>query len=371
MSQAAVLRACDDDDADGFEPTEAADEPCADGDESPRKRTAQDEDSQRETPPRKKQKMLPDEREGVKVSRGDSLASPAGSKVVCIIDQADCIPLWPQYVLDDDKEAKEAYIKVAAYEAWLTSYCSLLRKKGLRDCERAEKKSAQLSRELGKICCRKIVPEFRKVLVEHRKQHKKHFGESLPREQTVLFNGFPVQAVNRTRQLLLRADAETLNWIKGGFKATFLKIVKTDSTAVSQTHIDCGLDKVDYYSGLGLGVRDKIKWSTQHMRWNLQDIPNIDVDDYCKRESLTVHVDSTECFSGNEYKKARQQALLHACIAWNALNKDRSKRCSKLPQSAANIRVLASHPYQESDIESEESDGSGGEGCKPIVLTQD
>ena len=49
--------------------------------------------------------MLPDDREGVKVSRGDSLASPADSKVVCIVDQADCIPLWPQYVLDDDKEA--------------------------------------------------------------------------------------------------------------------------------------------------------------------------------------------------------------------------------------------------------------------------
>ena len=142
MSQLAVHKAIEDDDADGYEPTAAADEPCADGDESPRKRTAQDEDSQRKTPPRKKQKMLPDEREGVKVSRGDSLASPAGSKVVCIIDQADCIPLWPQYVLDDDKDATEAYIKVAPYELWLTSYCSLLRRKGLQDSEPTEKKSA-------------------------------------------------------------------------------------------------------------------------------------------------------------------------------------------------------------------------------------
>ena len=278
--------------------------------------------------------------------------------------------MWPQYVLDDDKEAKEAYIKVAPYEAWLTSYCSLLRKKGLRHSERAEKKSAQLSRELGKICCRKLLLEFRKVQVEHKKQHKKKIGESLPREQTVLFNGFPVQAANRTRQLLLRADADTLNWIQGGFKATFLKIVKTESTAVSQTHIACGLDKVDYYSGLGLGVRDKIKWSSQLQRWKLQGIPNIDVDDYCKHESLMVHVDSMECFSGNEYKTARQQALLHACIAWNALNKDRSKLCIKLPQSAAKVQVLASQSYLDSDNESEDS-GSDGEGSKPNVLAQD
>ena len=166
--------------------------------------------------------MLPDEREGVKVSRGDSLASPAGSKVVCIVDKADCIPLWPQYVLDDDKDATEAYIKVAPYEAWLTSYCSLLRKKGLRGCERPEKKNAQLSRELGKICCRKILPEFRKVLEEHKKQHKTNFGESLPREQTVLFNGSRVQTATRTRQLMLRADPDTLKWILGSFAETFL-----------------------------------------------------------------------------------------------------------------------------------------------------
>ena len=169
----------------------------------------------------------------------------------------------------------------------------------------------------------------------------------------------------------MRADTDTLKWILGSFAETFLNIVKTESTAVSQTHIACGLDKVDYYSGLDLGVRDKIKWSTQHMRWNLQDIPNIDVDDYCKRESLMVHVDSMECFSGNEYKKARQQALLHACIAWNALNKDLSKRLIKLPQTAANIQVLAGHSLQDSDNESEEIDGSGGEGCKSTVLTQD
>ena len=368
MSQQAVLRACEDDDADGYEPTAAADRPCADGDESPRKRTAQDEDSQRETPLRKKQKMLPDEREGVKVSRGDSLASPAGSQVVCIIDQADCIPLWPQYVLDDDKDATEAYIKVAPYEAWLTSYCSLLRRKGLKASDPTEKKSAQFSRELGKICCTKIVPEFRKVLVEHKKNHKKKFGESLPREHAVKFNGFPVLAANRTRQLLLRADADTLKWIKGGFKTAFLNIVKEASTAASQTHIDCGLDKVDYYSGLGLGVRDKITWSSQLQRWKLQGIPNIDVDDYCKRESLMVHV--VECCSASEYKKSRQQALLHACIAWNALNKDRSKRCIKLPQSAAKVQVLASQSYLDSDNESEDS-ASGGEGCKPNVLAQD
>ena len=260
---------------------------------------------------------------------------------------------------------------VAPYEAWLTSYCSLLRKKGLRQCERAEKKSAQLSRQLCKTYCRKLILEFRKVLVEHRKQHKKKIGESLPREETVLFNGFPLQTVTRTRQLMLRADPDTLKWILGSFAETFLKIVKTDSTAMSQTHIACGLDKVDHYSGLGLGVRDKITWSHQHMRWSLQDIPNIDVDDYCKRESLMVHVDSLECFSGDEYKKARRQALLHACIAWNALDKDPSKRCIKLPQTAAKIQVLADHSYQDTDNESEESDGSEGEGCKPTVLASD
>ena len=167
---------------------------------------------------------------------------------------------------------------------------------------------------------------------------------------------------------MLRADTATMRWIQGAFAETFLKIVRAESPPMSQTYIACGLDKVEHYSGIGLGVRAKIKWSHQHMRWSLQGIPNSTVDEFCKRESFMVHVDSQ--LTGDDYKKARQQALIDACLAWNALNTS-SKRCIKLPQTAAKIEVLADQEYPDTDNESDETAGSEDEGCKPTVLASD
>ena len=110
-------------------------------------------------------------------------------------------------------------------------------------------------------------------------------------------------------------------------------------TALSQPFIACGEEKVFHYSGNALGVRDKICWVPDKRAWALKLKKQVEsTADFCRQRSLCLSVNET--VTGDEFTKARDKALIDACIVWNALDKSARYRI-KLPAATESC-----HNYQ-------------------------
>ena len=98
---------------------------------------------------------------------------------------------------------------------------------------------------------------------------------------------------------------------------------------MSQPFIGCGEEKVCHYSGSALGVRDNKYWEPEKRAWALKaKTQGESVADFCRRQSMCLSVNDK--VAGDAFTKARDKALIDACIVWNAIDKSKRYRI-KLP----------------------------------------
>ena len=89
--------------------------------------------------------------------------------------------------------------------------------------------------------------------------------------------------------------------------------------AMSRPLIACGEEKVFHYSGKALGVRDKILWVPESISWTLKVGKETQKQsELCRKQPMCLDV--SPGLIGEEFKKARDKALLDACLAWNQLD---------------------------------------------------
>ena len=280
----------------------------------------------------------------------------------CMLENNQCIPVWPQYVV---KDSKTRYIKVAHGEAWLTAYCSALRKNRRRGCEPAGLHNTKTTKELTKDCCQQLLLEFREVLAETKAQYKKEFDGEFPQEATVSYNGFDVLTATNGRQLMLHVDTATMKWIRGAFTETFTNIVRAGgrTSAGSQVGSIGRIDNAFRYSSKSIDVGDKVTWNPGRIHWCLSGkFTGMPIKAYCERESFCLGVPAS--LTGEEFDNARDAALLHACMAWNECDMSKKPRI-QLPANSVKTEV-EHHGRAESDSESDresdsENSGSGSE----------
>ena len=182
-----------------------------------------------------------------------------------------------------------------------------------------------------------------KVVAEAKEKHKKRHVQGFPQELQVKFDGCEVFASAGTRQIMIRVDDVSVKWIREGFQQTFEKHIEAEMGAVkamSQPLIACGQEKVSPYSGMCLGVRDKTFWMPEKRCWALNHKlldPEKNIRDFCRQESLCLSVQLT--VFGEDFRKARDEALLDACRVWNALGKSGKQRI-KLPAKTESCPVI-------------------------------
>ena len=67
------------------------------------------------------------------------------------------------------------------------------------------------------------------------------------------------------------------------------------------------------------GVRDTIYWRPERLAWAPKiENPKDDLTAYCFKSGLRLQV--SHGLVGDEFRRAREQALLDACVAWNCLD---------------------------------------------------
>ena len=256
--------------------------PVADGEEAAvsQRRPTDDE----ATPQKKKRKVVQEpltskkqKKKPVKV-----LADVSKDRMLhCIFEGKVCIPMWPQY--DMNFTEKTMYVKVAPKEAWVIQYVGMQRKAWRKGLEPTGLATMQTAKESNSTFCKKILLEFRKVIAEAKGKHKKKFQSAFPGELALKFNGCEIFARSNTRQLHIRADDALLEWIRKGFQKAlelhFDDEFKSLRASGQLVLVACGEEKVSHYSGMALGVRDKIYWVPDKRTWALK----------VKKEKENVH----------------------------------------------------------------------------------
>ena len=164
--------------------------------------------------------------------------------------------------------------------------------------------------------------EFKKVVAEAKDKYKKQHKKEFPPELALNVGGCLMSVSTCTRQFMVRVDKDVNKWIFKGFQPFVLKHFEEELKAIKaifQPLIERGAEKVFRYSGSALGVRDKIFWSPERMAWTpkLQK-PKEELTAYCRKSGLRLQV--SHGLVGDECRRAREQALLDACVAWNCLD---------------------------------------------------
>ena len=188
------------------------------------------------------------------------LDAPTDRVLHCFIEKKTCIPMWPQYDGIDDK--KTAFVKVGSQEQWVIAYVNLRRKAWRKKSKPTEDQVIRCPKVSISAFCKKILLEFRTVVVAAKNVHKKKYGGTFPDDLTLKFNGVDVFARSDTRQLHFRADAAFMKWIRVGFEATLETHLEDEfKSSVPENKVGCGADKVFNYSGQAL---DKMSSSVHH-----------------------------------------------------------------------------------------------------------
>ena len=130
---------------------------------------------------------------------------------------------------------------------------------------------------------------------------------------------------------------------------------RKNTEAMTQPLIACGEDRVFHYSGGALGVRDKICWEPDNSPWFLKvSKPKHCAQDYCVTNSL--HLKVSYSIVGDEFRLAREKALIDACVAWNAIDGSKKHRISLLAAGTGPIAIQVAKVQQDIDGTALQSD---------------
>ena len=325
---------------------------------TPKKRTrklAQESCGPKPTPPSKQRRVgaMQDESKKLKKTPAKGkLDMPKDRLLHCVFEGKTCIPLWPQY--DMYSEDKTTYVKVGSREAWLIQFANLRRKAYREGLSATDVATMQSAKESNSTFCKKIILEFRKVVMDAKATHKKTFSSAFPSELALKFNGCEIFARSSTRQMHIRADDALLTWLRAGFQQALVTHFKAEFEAMTASSqlIACGEGNVFNYTGQGVGVRDKIFWIPSKRMWALSVKKEKEpIEKYLKDNNLCLKVKASA--EGEEYVKLRHQALLDACVAWNELDNSARYRI-KLPEATESCPSLQLAKKDESDASAEE-----------------
>ena len=117
-------------------------------------------------------------------------------------------------------EEKTTYVKVAPKEAWVIQYVNIRRTKWRNGLSPTDLATMQTAKESNSAFCKKILLEFRKVVLDAKATQKKKSSSAFPSELALKFNGCEIFARSSTRQLHFRADDALLTWIRVGSPAS-------------------------------------------------------------------------------------------------------------------------------------------------------
>ena len=140
---------------------------------------------------------------------------------------------------------------------------------------------------------------------------------------------------------MVRADAKAVAWIRDVFDRAVQQhlAVEMSNAVTAAEYARCGENKIDQYTGLANGVKDKIVWKPDLLRWVLKYKGNegINISDYCREHNLNIRVDSS--LKKDEFKQERNKCLYNACIAWNQLDTSKAHRI-KLPAVEETLSLI-------------------------------
>ena len=121
---------------------------------------AKTSNEKRKDPPSKKGKLEPS------FTLAPSIDGPRN----CVFVGGELIPLWPQYVHEDN--IKRHYIRIDKRERWVTDYMVLWKKLVLRDASAqiGAVKDNLLVRDMVNSVCGKLLAEFSKAVAAARKK---------------------------------------------------------------------------------------------------------------------------------------------------------------------------------------------------------
>ena len=94
---------------------------------------------------------------------GEKLAAQTDGLLHCMMVHGHCIPLWPQYTVDN---GSARFFKVAAYEAWMVELGSATRKDFAKGYEPATISGLISNKDALKAVCNSMLLEYRKVVTE-------------------------------------------------------------------------------------------------------------------------------------------------------------------------------------------------------------
>ena len=256
-------------------------------------------------------------------------ASDDDGKLQCIFVEGECIPLWPQYLTADG-----SFIKVDTQENWVIHFMVACRKSILRGCEPQTKtgRPERWSRALVKYVCNELRHEFRRVIYEARKKHRKSAREQFPDVLAIKMHEYEVMASSCARNFCIRIDENAVTWIHNGLRRAVTGYLGVDLRAMSHTASkDCG-DKPTSQARIRAGVRDKVQWKPEKCSWELTFKGACGEDKvYCNEHGIKLHIEPAR--KDSEFKAAQDKAFHDACMVWNAVDKSGKKRITMGEQS--------------------------------------
>ena len=251
---------------------------------------------------------------------------------------------------------KTPFFRVSAWEQWLIQYCALARKKMSRGFAALQKRSINSGRHTKGNLCKALLVDFRKTVEKAKHAHKKKTWSRFPAEFEVDFNGKRIHVHSSTLHIMVRADEKAVAWIRHEFDRVVQQhlTVEMSNAVTAGEYARCGEDKIDSYTGLAIGVRDKIVWKPELLRWVLKSKGNEDINilQHCREHNLNICVD--ESLNRDEFKQERNRCLYNACIAWNQLDKSKAHRI-KLPAVGETCTSISVVP-PDSDLDTSDSD---------------
>ena len=116
------------------------------------------------------------------------------------------------------------------------------------------------------------------------------------------------------------------------------------------------------------GVRDKIFWDPDRRAWQLKAKKHdISVKEYLEKHKLWVKVPIAAV--GDEFVKQRNEALINACVVWNAIDKSDKYRI-KVTESKDSCPVIMVKDLDVSEDEQSEASGDVGDVESEVAVEQ-
>ena len=297
-----------------------------------------------------------------KIRKVDLVFTPASEddgKLQCIFVEGECIPLWPQYL---HRTTVGNFIRVDTQEYWVIQLMVACRKSVLRGYEPHGhgEQCKPRSRALVKSVCNELLHEFRRVLVEARKEHRKSASEQFPDALAIRVQDCEVIASAHARQFYIRADEKAVKWIHIGLRRAVTGYLDVELRAMSRTASKCCDDKLISQMQTRAGVRDKIHWMPEKCSWGLTFKGAMGGDtEYCNEHGIRLHIEQS--LQESEFKVGRGKAFHDACQVWNAIDKSGKKRIT-MPERLLKVdmaHVLTSKAMSHTDSEHETEVPSG------------